>query len=55
MKKNSFEKFHQIIYTSRGTAILNLLKDYLKTYTKEERLALFASIKDYQITHYDFS
>ena len=55
MKKNSFEKFHQIIYTSRGTAILNLLKDYLKTYTKEERLALFASIKDYQITHYDFA
>ena len=55
MKKNSFEKFHQIIYTSRDTAVLNLLKDYLKTYTKEERLALFASIKDYQLTHYDFS
>lgn len=55
MKNNGFEEFHQIISTSRDTAILNLLKDYLKTYTKEERLALFASIKDYQITHYDFS
>ena len=55
MKNNGFEEFHQIISTSRDTAILNLLKDYLKTHTKEERLALFASIKDYQITHYDFS
>ncbi len=45
MKNNGFEEFYQIIYTSRDTAILNLLKNYLKTYTKEERLALFASIK----------
>lgn len=55
IKKNGNEKSRKNLDKTSNTALSKLLKDYLKTLTKSETIALFTSIEDYQLTHYDFS